>query len=119
VFEDCKKTIDESSLVIKEALDTKSIDDISELYKKLQKDIDKKFYKVRFRLRRSTLNRLESQVKSYLKDLFTYPSELARAQIENIRPILKSHLFNEGLPDDLFTPEEFSRFYRQLASNIW
>lgn len=119
VFEDCKQVIDERVIEIEQSLTKESLDAISEHYKKLQKEIDKKFYKIRFRLRRSTLNRLESQVKSYMRDLFTYPSKLARAQVENIRPVLKGHLFNEGLPDDLLTDEEFTRFYRQLASNIW
>lgn len=119
VFDDCKLIIDERVIEIQASLKKISIDEISELYKKLQKDIDKRFYKIRFRLRRSTLNRLESQVKSYMRDMFTYPSDLARGQIENIRPILKGHLFNEGLPDDLLTDEELARFYRQLSSNIW
>ena len=46
-------------------------------FRDLQKSLDKKFYNTRFKLKRSTLNRLESQIKARLKGEFSFPSPLA------------------------------------------
>ena len=48
------------------------------LYRDLQKTLDKSFFNLRFKLKESTLNRLESQVKNRLKSEFSYPSDMAK-----------------------------------------
>ncbi len=120
IFKDCEDRINQGKQELEDLFaKNESLDELSESYKRLQKDLDKKFYKIRFRLRRSSLNRLENQVKSLVKDTFHYPSELANKFTHKLKPLFKSHLYEVGLPDELITDDEYHRFYLQLSSNIW
>jgi ATP-dependent RNA helicase SUPV3L1/SUV3 len=120
VFKDCQERIEAAKLELQNLLDGDgNLEKVSDAFKRLQKDIDKRFYKVRFRLRRSTLNRLENQVKSVIKDDFHYPSSMTAKLVKLISPVLKGYLYEQGFNDDLITEQEYDRFYRQLSSNIW
>lgn len=119
IFDDCQKEIDETYDFLQQKVGVLSINEVSDVFKRLQKALDKKYYRVRTRLRRSTLNRLEGQVKSIVRDKFNYPSDVAKNQADVLRPFFKKHLYDEGLPDDLLTDQEFQRFFSQLSNNIW
>lgn len=119
VFEDCQQEIDETHELLQEKVGVLSINEVGDIFKRMLKSIDKKYYRVRTRLRRSTLNRLEGQVKSIIREKFNYPAEVAKAHANVLRPFFKKHLYDEGLPDDLLTNEEFDRFFSQLANNLW
>jgi len=119
VFEDCQKEIEETHEVLKEKVGVLSTNEISDIFKRMQKNLDKKYYRVRTRLRRSTLNRLEGQVKSIVRETFNFPSDIAKGQANVLRPFFKKYLYDEGLPDDLLTDEEYERFFSQLSSNLW
>lgn len=120
IYQDCVQRIQEGEQELTELLSKGAeLERISDAYKRMQKDIDKKFYRVRFRLRRSTLNRLENQVKAKIKEDFHYPSSMTNQLVRLILPVLKGYLYEEGFNDDLITPEEYDRFYKQLSSNLW
>ncbi len=119
VFDQCKKEIDQASAAIVENIETAGLRDVSRYFVDMQKNIEKIFHKVRYRLKRSTLNRLDSQVKPLVKDTFTYPSDLALAREKTIRPFLMTLLYEDGLNDELVGDDEFKRFFNQLGINIW
>lgn len=118
VFDECKSVIDNTQKNIDENIDS-GLEKISEIYLSMQKELDKIFYKVRFKLKRSSLNRLETQIKNIQKDIFQYPSELSKLHSRNL------HLFFDGclqeleLPIDLINDEEYEKFYALMATNIW
>jgi len=118
VFNDCIATIEECEKTIEENFD-KSIQKLNDIFYNMQRELDKKFYKIRYRLKRSSLNRLESQVKDRVKAVFTYPSDLATKHIDNIYPLLKEYLYREELSEDLIEEVEYTRFYKQLSTNLW
>ena len=89
------------------------------VFRDLQKSLDKKFYNTRFKLKRSTLNRLESQIKARLKGEFSYPSPLADKRVLQIKPYLVSSLLAQGPRRDLVSEEEYDRWFTQLSTNIW
>jgi ATP-dependent RNA helicase SUPV3L1/SUV3 len=118
VYTDCVDIIEGCEEFLHNNMD-KSIQKLNDNFYDMQRELDKRFYKVRYRLKRSSLNRLESQVKDRVKATFTYPSDIAEKHIDNIYPILKEYLYKEELSEDLIEPVEYKRFYQQLSTNIW
>lgn len=118
VFTDCLDQIEETKKGIEENMNN-GVSSVAETFYNMQKELDKKFYKVRYRLKRSSLNRLESQIKGKTKDLFNYPADLAKEHSRNIRPLFDDYLLSQELSLDLITDQEYGRFFTQLATNIW
>jgi len=102
-----------------ERVQNPGISKTNQIYRDLQKKLDNKFFSARFRLRRSSLNRLENQVKERVKRSLTYPSALAKQQIGILKPFFIDHLRSQGLRPDLIGEEEFERWFSQLSTNIW
>lgn len=119
IINQCQDLIDGTVEEIQKKLETGSIDEVSYLYTDLQKSIEKILHKVRYRLKRSTLNRVDSQIKNNLKDHFTYPSELALKRESSLKPFLGTLLYESDINDELVGEEEFKRFFNQLGTNIW
>ncbi len=95
------------------------VDPISDIYQALQKSLDKRFYKYRFKLRRSSINRLESQVKHVLKTNFCYPSELAAKHRPSLKMLFDQYLIENEYSTDLIDDNEYDKFFRSLATNYW
>ncbi len=119
VLDYCRELIQETADKINETLEKESLDESSYLYTDMQKEIEKILHKVRYRLKRSTLNRLDTQIKPLIKDLFTYPSDLALKREKVLVPFLKGYLYEEGIMDDLVGEDEFKRFFNQLGTHLW
>lgn len=119
VFDKCKSEIEQAVTSIENSIESSNLREVSRYFVDMQKNIERIFHKVRYRLKRSTLNRLDSQIKPLIKDNFTYPSELAKSREKTIRPFLMTMLYDDGLNDDLVGDDEFKRFFSQLGTNIW
>ncbi|MBY0412866.1 MAG: hypothetical protein K2Q18_01810 [Bdellovibrionales bacterium] len=122
IFEDCVNAINETKTKIEEQIATKkdnSIADVTVVYQNLLRTLDKKFQQAQFRLKKSSLNRLESQIKVLAEETFTYPSALAKDHANNLILFFHNILAEEGLSSDLVSDDEYHRFFKQLSSNIW
>jgi ATP-dependent RNA helicase SUPV3L1/SUV3 len=118
VYKECLTLIEDTRDQIKTNID-QGIRTVSNIFYSFQKDLDKLFFKFRKRLKKSTLNRLEAQVKSLIKSTFLYPSELAIDHTQNLYPYFHSLLKVQGLKQDLLSERDYSRFFTQLSSNFW
>ncbi|MDD0854212.1 helicase-related protein [Halobacteriovorax sp. GB3] len=118
VFDTCKEVIETSYSSIENNIDN-GIEFVSELYQKMQKELDKTFYKVRFKLKRSSLNRLEVQVKNILKEKFHYPSKLSVLHKRNLALYFDNQLEAMEFSNDLVTEEEYEKYFQTLANNFW
>ncbi|OUR93456.1 hypothetical protein A9Q84_18455 [Halobacteriovorax marinus] len=118
VLESCMECIDLGEKKIEESLN-KPLEVVSDLYNELQKDLDKTIFKIRNKLKRSSLNRLESQIKSSLNERFNYPSELAKDHSRNIIPHLREWLSHNEFSEDLITDSEYVKFFGTLSTNFW
>jgi len=118
ILNECLELIKTSHEDLTTALESNSTS-LGEIFKNLQKNLDKKFFSVRFKLKRSVISRLESQVKERVRAHFCYPSELAKKHAENLKPWFQELLRNQGLKKELISDEEYNRFYTLLSTNIW
>jgi ATP-dependent RNA helicase SUPV3L1/SUV3 len=119
VLAHCKDLISDTAAKIDHVLDHGELDEASHLYVEMQKNIDKMLHKIRYRLKRSTLNRLDSQIKPFLKENFTYPSPLALKREQVLMPFLRTILNQDQINDDLVEEDEFKKFFNQLGTHIW
>lgn len=104
---------------IENEIDNKSITETSYLFVDMQKEIEKILHKIRYRLKKSAINRLDNQIKSKIKEMFSYPSGLAIKQEERLKPFLKEILYSMDLKEDLLTEEDYKKFFNQQNQNLW
>jgi ATP-dependent RNA helicase SUPV3L1/SUV3 len=97
----------------------KKIDQVAKRVVDLKKELDKAIHSIRYRLKRSSLNKLDADIKNAFKDKFSPNSELAKVYKEKLRVYFNSVLVEMGHKPDLLEDHEFERFYVQLGVNIW
>ena len=122
IYDDCVTAINDTKTKIEEQIASQkgdAIADVTVIYQNLLRSLDKKFQQAQFRLKKSSLNRLESQIKVLTEETFTYPSALAKDHANNLILYFHRHLSEEGLSSELVSDEEYHRFFKQLSSNIW
>ncbi len=98
---------------------TKRISDVSGAVFNLKKDLDKNFHNMRNKLKRSSVNKLENEVKYHFRSKFGANSELGKVYKEKLKVFFNTQLVDQGLKPDFVSPEEYERFYLQLETNIW
>jgi len=118
LYKECIEKLENTREVIKESIEG-GIKAVSGHYYSLQKDLDKLFFRFRKKLKKSSLNRLESQIKNQVKGYFNYPSDLAKKHSANLESFFKQILKRQGLKQDLVGESEYERFFKQLSSNLW
>ncbi|MBF0359844.1 MAG: hypothetical protein HQK49_02480 [Oligoflexia bacterium] len=92
---------------------------ISELYSNLQKNIEKRIYAVRGKLKKVSVVKLENQLKNQIKLRFDYSGEIGKIYCQILRPIFDEYLKKNNYPPDLLGDSEYDRFLRQLSTNIF
>lgn len=118
VFDMSMDIIKEAEDNIRENIST-GVAYVSDIFHQMQKSLDKNFYKVRYRLKRSSLNRLENQVKSILSDKFCYPGELANEYRPFLQQVFDEYLQQNDFNLDLINEDEYDKFLTTLSNNIW
>lgn len=86
---------------------------------KLKKRIDKELHRIRYRLKRGSLNRLNSDIKAHFKLKFSYSSELGQVYKERLLTFFNSILDEHELKSDFVSTAEYERFFLQLGADIW
>lgn len=118
LFEECTGYLDTYAIKIEEMIN-QDPNQCPSLYQEMKSLIDKSMHARRHQLRRGTLNRLDTQIKTRLKDRFCFPSELATAYSKHLIPGLKHHLYEKEYSDELIDDLEFEKFFKQIRTNIW
>jgi len=98
---------------------TKKLNDISGMVFGLKKDLDRNFNNLKTKLKRSSVNKLENEVKAHFKSKFSIKSDLGKVYKEKLNVFFNTILVEKGFKPELVSPEEYERFYLQLETNIW
>jgi len=117
-FKECVQIIEETKNKIEANLD-KPLSEVSFIYQNLLRGIEKRMQLVQYRLKKSSLNRFEAQVKALVEETFTYPSPLTIEYSIKLKHFFSQYLLEQNHSPDLVSNEEYDRFFKQLASNIW
>lgn len=97
----------------------KRISDLSLAVFNLKRDLEKNFHNMRNKLKRSSVNKLENEVKSHFRSKFGPSSDLGKVYKEKVKVFFNTLLVEQGFKPDLVAQEEYDRFYIQLETNIW
>ena len=86
---------------------------------KLRKRIDRDLHKIRYRLKRGSLNRLNSDIKAHFKASLSYKSDIGKVYKERLLSFFNSILEDNDLKADFISEAEYERFFIQLGPDIW
>ncbi|MCT4642833.1 MAG: helicase-related protein [Bacteriovoracaceae bacterium] len=117
-----KSQVEEINRCEQELFDLIVENDISYLcdyVQKLKKRLEKEVHKIRYRLKRGSLNRLSSDVKAHMKTKFSYSSELGQVYKDRLISYFSGHLDEMGHNPDFVSDQEYDRFLIQLGIDIW
>ncbi len=111
--------IDKTEEKLQDIVLTRRITDVSNAVFDLKKNLDKNFHQMRNKLKRSSVNKLENDVKNYFRTKFGAKSDLGKVYKEKLNVFFNTLLVEQGLKPELISAEEYDRFYVQLETNIW
>lgn len=119
VFQEQKKLIEKAVTELEEYIQHREIAYISDYVSKLKRNIERNLGKVKYKLKRGSLNKLDSQIKDYFKLHFGYKSELSLVYRERLKVFFNTLLIENEQQPDLITESEYERFYSQLGVGLW
>jgi ATP-dependent RNA helicase SUPV3L1/SUV3 len=119
VYDKIVKMMDIAEEKMFEMMLDRKIGEISYYFYELKKKIERYIHEQRFRLKRSTLNKLESELKSDFKLKFSHSSDLGKVYKEKLYAFFNSILTEMGMKLDLISEEEYQRFFLQIDLGIW
>lgn len=114
-----QKLIDDAEERLFEMLLTRSITDVSNYVFNLRKNMDRSIANVRTKFKRSSLSKLEAEVKQIFKEKFGPSSQLAKVYREKLMVFFNTCLVEQGLKPDMVSPAEYERFFLQQETSIW
>lgn len=119
VFTTQTTLIDKAEEELHDMVLVKRIGDISNAVFNLKRDLDRNFHQMRNKLKRSSINKLENEVKYHFRSKFGSKSELGKVYKEKLTVFFNTLLVERGLKPELVAPEEYERFFLQLETNMW
>src|SRR5690606_15884429 len=85
----------------------------------LKKDLDKNFHQMRNKLKRSSVNKLENEVKHHFRLKFGSNSDLSRVYKEKLKVFFNTILVEKGQKPELISSDEYERFFLQIETGMW
>ena len=119
VYEEQTSLIDEAVTQLEEIILSEKLTYISDYISKLKKHIDKNTNRVKYKLKRGSLNKLEADIKNYFKIKLGSQSELGETYKKRLVSFLLGSLSENGHQSDLVSENEFERFFSQMGIGIW
>lgn len=119
VFQKETEAIDQAIENLEELMVDRDISYLSDYISKIKKNQEKNLQRIRYRLKRSSLNKLDSELKSYFKNKLGPNSEVGKIYILRLKSFFSGILTEQGHPADMITDAEYDRFFSQLSLGIW
>ncbi|MFZ4712510.1 MAG: helicase-related protein [Bacteriovoracaceae bacterium] len=119
-FKDLVSRIDETAIKIEQSFEVGAeAMNIADAIAELKKNIEKELHQVRYKLKRSSLSKLDNEIKVIFKERFSHRSEIGQKYINTLKPHLEKWLLDQGLRVDLVGEAEYDRFFMQLDLGLW
>ena len=96
-----------------------SLEESSNIFATLKKDIEQNIQKSRYRLKRRAYINLEGQIKGILKKNFLHSTEIFLDREKKVQDYLTNYLLDEGFNEDLVDEKEYKKFFNQLQLGLW
>ncbi|MCB9094411.1 MAG: hypothetical protein H6621_05010 [Halobacteriovoraceae bacterium] len=114
-----KKMLDKFYSEMEDFILERSINNVSDKFFHFQKKIDGELKKIRHKLRKGSYNKIYTEIKNNIENLFSSKSE--NDLIKTYKEKLKAYLVTEvsTVSPDFFDEEELNKFFGRLRMNIW
>lgn len=119
LFKEQVKIIDAAEEELHDFILVRKINEVSDFVAKFKKKLEKHLHNARYKMKRSSLNKLEADIKAHYKSKFSPKSELGLVYREKLMAFFNSVLDEEGIKPDLIEPQEYDRFFTLLSVGIW
>ena len=119
VFKEQAGMIAEAEEALHDLVLSEKVSFISDYYSKLKKRIERNLQRVRYKLKRGSLNKLDSEIKAELRSRLGHNTELGKVYRQRLITFFNSILDEEEISPGLVTDEEFERFFTQLGLGMW
>lgn len=119
IYNRAKDKIDKSLDKLHEDVLFKPLSDVSYAVHMLRKDFDKMLHELRFKLKRSSLNKMEADLKGLFTRNFGVDSELAKVYQEKIKAYLNGILVEENLGIQYLSEDDYQKFFKLIGNNLW
>lgn len=119
LFKEQVAMIDTAEEELHELILEQKISYLSDYVQKLKKRLDRNQHKVRYKLKRGSLNKLDSDVKAHFKRKFAFNTELGKVYKERLISFFNTVLEDKEIKPDMISAEEYERFFTQLGVGIW
>lgn len=119
IYNRAKEKIDKALDKLHDDVLVKPLNDVSYAVHVLRKDFDKMLNDLRFKLKRSSLNKLEADLKGLFNRNFGIESELAKVYQEKIRAYLNGILIEENVGLQYLSEDDYQKFFKLIGNNLW
>jgi len=119
VFSAQKEIVDQSIEELHEMVLNQDINTVANFVNKMKKKIDRNLQVVKYKLKRGSLNKLDNDIKSYMKHKIGMNSEIGLTYQERIKSRFNAALAEKDISPDMITDEEYERFFVQLGLGMW
>ena len=118
LLEDCLEIIETASGHMEENLE-KGMSYISNIYRVMNRDVERKILETGQGLKRASLKKIESRMKTKIKEKFSPDSTLSQRYIKTLSPFFEEILNSKNIKLDIITEDEYDRFFNLLSSDLW
>ena len=119
IFGEQVETIDKAEEELHELILSEKIVYISDYVQRMKKRLDRNTNKIKYKLKRGSLNKLDADTKSYFKSKFSINSDLGKVYKERLLTFFNQVLDEKDLKADLISSEEYERFFTQMGIGVW
>lgn len=119
VYQEQIKVIDEACEKLETIVLEEQISYISDYVSKLRKRLDRGTNQIKYKLKRGSLNKLESDIKSHFKRHLGPKSEIGTLYRQRLITFFNGIITEEGHQTDIITDNEYDRFFTQMGIGIW
>jgi ATP-dependent RNA helicase SUPV3L1/SUV3 len=114
-----KEIIDQYEEKAFDAIVTRSLNDIVQLYQQMKRLLDSNLSQARHHLRRSSATKCEIETRSELQNTFGYKGKLGQVYIEKLKAFLFGVMVDENIKPEILSEEDWWKFYQQAGLGIW
>jgi ATP-dependent RNA helicase SUPV3L1/SUV3 len=119
IFTKAKIKIEKAEEKLHDDVLVKPISDISYAVHVLRKDFDRMLHDLRFKFKRSSLNKLEVDLKGLFNRSFGQDSDLARVYKEKLKAYLNGVLVEENVGMQYLSEDDYEKFFKLIGHNLW
>ncbi|MDH4466640.1 MAG: DEAD/DEAH box helicase [Bacteriovoracaceae bacterium] len=102
-----------------DAIVTKSLGDISQLYQQMKRFLDGNLSQARHHLRRSSATKCEIETRAELQKVFGHTGSLGKVYVEKLKAYLLGIMVDEQIRPEILSEQDWTKFYQQAGLGIW